>query len=542
MTNKAIYARVSSQRQEDEQTVQSQLAELREAVTKSGEVDWQEFVDEGYSRNDLARPQLDRLRDLVETGDIDKVYVQSPDRLASGAKLVILVEELTEAGVEVIFLTGAVSDTAEGKFQLHIHGAMAEYERTKISERTRRGKLYWAKQGFLPVRIEPFGFSYIPRNARIRATLGINEYNAQAVRNIYGWFIEDGLTLRGIATRLQDEGILTATKSNRWYPSVIRRIISNSANKGELLYQRTERVKGEHGRRTKTKLRPESEWITIPVPRIVTDSIWDRAQAKLQENKVLSKRNVKRNYLLRGLIFCPECGSKLAGKARYEKRFYRCNNVDKIVGSRVCTGSYIPAGQVEQAVWAAVSDSLKNPALLAEQYRKQLADSSAVDEFELNKKQVALALKRVLVQEDRMTDAYRNEAIDLDRYKSEMNQLSLRRKALQTQQEESIRHQARQDSRKSALEHLERFCGEVADGLDALTFEEQQNLLRLVVERTVVKDRRVRIETVIPTDKQHTGLLSTRHPGLDAGPVSKIRQPFRNGQSSTCPRIQVSAC
>jgi len=138
MTNKAIYARVSSQRQEDEQTVQSQLAELRDAVTKSGEVDWQEFVDEGYSRNDLARPQLDRLRDLVETGDIYQVYVQSPDRLASGAKLVILVEELTEAGIEVTFLTGAVSDSAEGKFQLHIHGAMAEYERTKISERTRR--------------------------------------------------------------------------------------------------------------------------------------------------------------------------------------------------------------------------------------------------------------------------------------------------------------------------------------------------------------------------------------------------------------------
>jgi len=148
-------------------------------------------------------------------------------------------------------------------------------------------------------------------------------------------------------------------------------IISNSANKGELLYQRTERVKGEHGRRTKTKLRPESEWITIPVPRIMTDNIWGRAQSKLQENKVLSKRNVKRNYLLRGLIFCPECGSKLSGKARKEKRFYHCNNVDKIVGSRVCTGSYIPADQVEQAVWAAVSDSLKNSELLAEQYQKQ---------------------------------------------------------------------------------------------------------------------------------------------------------------------------
>ena len=281
MKNKALYARVSSQKQENEQTVQSQLAELRDAITRSGEVDWQEFVDEGYSRDDLARPQLDHLRDLVESGDIDHLYVQSPDRLASGAKLVILVEELTEAGVEVTFLTGAVSDTAEGKFQLHIQGAMAEYERTKLSERTRRGKLYWAKQGFLPVRIEPYGFGFIPRSGHTRATLGINEDNAEIVRNIYQWFVEDGMTLRGIAARLQEQGILTATRSTRWYPSVVRKILSNSAYRGELLYQQTERVKGEHGRRTKTRYRPESEWIKIPVPRIVPDAVWDRAQAKL---------------------------------------------------------------------------------------------------------------------------------------------------------------------------------------------------------------------------------------------------------------------
>ncbi len=532
MKNKALYARVSSQRQEDEQTVQSQLVELRDAITMSGEVDWQEFIDEGYSRDDLARPRLDRLRDLVETGDIDHVYVQSPDRLASGAKLVILVEELTEAGVEVTFLTGAVSDTAEGKFQLHIHGAMAEYEKTKISERTRRGKLYWARQGFLPVRIEPFGFKYIPRSGHTRATLGINEDNAQVIRSIYHWFVEDGFTLRGIAARLQDQGILTATKSVRWYPSVIRKIVSNSAYKGELLYQQTERVKGENGRKTKARLRPESEWIRIPVPRIVSDSVWNMAKAKLQDNKVLSKRNVKRNYLLRGLLFCPECGSKLAGKARYDKRFYRCNNVDKIVGSRICNGSYTPADQIEQAVWDAISESLRNPELLADQYRKQLADSSVVSEFELNKKQISFALKRVVVQEDRMTDAYRNEAIDLDRYKLEMNQLSLRRNALEKQQKESLKHRVQEESRKSALEHLERFCGEVATGLDVLTFEERQKLLRLVVERAVVTGNSVRIETVIPTDKQHVGLLRTRVPELDSGSRQGELNVLAGGQRS----------
>ena len=524
MTGKAIYARVSSQRQEDEQTVQSQLAELRDVIKHAGEVDWQEFVDEGYSRDDLARPQLDRLRDLSETGDIGHVYVQSPDRLASGAKLVILVEELREAGVEVTFLTGAVADTAEGKFQLHVHGAMAEYEKTKISERTRRGKLYWARQGVLPVRIEPLGFNYIPRSGHTRATLGINDDNAQLVRSIYRWFVEEGMTIRSIAGRLQDQGILTATKSTRWYPSVIRKILSNTAYRGELLYQQTERVKGEGGRRTTTRQRPESEWIKIPVPRIVSDAIWNRAQSKLHENKAISKRNVKREYLLRGLIFCPECGSRLAGKARYKNRFYRCNNVDKIVGSRICNGSYIPAEPIERAVWDAVSDSLKNPELLADQYRKQLADSAVANELDLNKKQIGLALKRVVVQENRMTDAYRNEAIELDRYKLEMNQLSARRKALEKQLEESIQHETQEQSHKSALEHLERFCGEVAAGLDVLTFEEQQQLLRLVVERTVVTGNSVRVETVIPTDKQHAGLLRTRHPELDSGSVGSAER------------------
>lgn len=255
----ATYARVSSQKQEDEQTVQSQIEELRVALTQAGEVDWQEYVDEGYSRDDLARPNLDRLRDLVQTGDIDRVYVQSPDRLASGAKLVILVEELIAAGCVVTFLKGDVTDTPEGKLLLHMQGAIAEFEKTKFSERTRRGKLYWARQGFLPVKIEPFGFRYVPRSETSRATLEINEDNARVVTSIFHLFAEDGLTLRGIAVRLMSQAVPTAKGSAHWYPSVVRRILSNPAYRGELLYQQTERVKGENGRRTRTEARPESD-------------------------------------------------------------------------------------------------------------------------------------------------------------------------------------------------------------------------------------------------------------------------------------------
>ena len=146
-TKAVLYARVSSDRQEQEDTVQSQLGELRAALEDAGVSDWQEFIDEGYARDNLVRPALDRLRDLAAQRDVSKVYVQSPDRLASGARLVILAEEFQEQGVDVVFLKGSVESTPEGKLLLHMQGAIAEYERTKISERTRRGKLYWARQG-----------------------------------------------------------------------------------------------------------------------------------------------------------------------------------------------------------------------------------------------------------------------------------------------------------------------------------------------------------------------------------------------------------
>ena len=130
------------------------------------------------------RPALDRLRDLVAQGDIDRIYIQSPDRLASGAKLIILVEEFQDNGVEVIFLRGSVDETPEGKLLLHMQGAIAEYERTKIAERTRRGKLYWAKQGAIVGGHAPYGYRFVRRTDTARAKLEINAFKAAGVIRI----------------------------------------------------------------------------------------------------------------------------------------------------------------------------------------------------------------------------------------------------------------------------------------------------------------------------------------------------------------------
>src|SRR2546428_14051652 len=105
-----------------------------------------QFLDEGYSGATLIRPALERLRDVIAAGAVDRVYVHSPDRLARKyAYQVLLVEEFRRAGVEVIFLNRALGQSPEDDLLLQVQGMIAEYERAKIIERHRRGQRHAAR-------------------------------------------------------------------------------------------------------------------------------------------------------------------------------------------------------------------------------------------------------------------------------------------------------------------------------------------------------------------------------------------------------------
>src|SRR5215470_9476616 len=150
LTRAAIYARVSSERQAQEDTIASQVQALRARVAEEGLTLDEElcFLDDGYSGTTLVRPALERLRDLEAAGALDRLYVHSPDRLARKyAYQVLLVDELHRCGVELIFLNRALGQTPEDDLLLQVQGMVAEYERAKILERSRRGKRYAANRG-----------------------------------------------------------------------------------------------------------------------------------------------------------------------------------------------------------------------------------------------------------------------------------------------------------------------------------------------------------------------------------------------------------
>src|SRR5213594_3656643 len=150
----AIYARVSSDRQREQHTIASQttaLLEYAQGHQYAVPPEWT-FEDEGYSGSTLVRPGLERLRDLIAEGAIERVLVYGPDRLSrSYAYQVLLLEEFARHGAEVVFLKAPASDTPEQRLLLQFQGMIAEYERAQIAERCRRGKRHRAKAGIINV-------------------------------------------------------------------------------------------------------------------------------------------------------------------------------------------------------------------------------------------------------------------------------------------------------------------------------------------------------------------------------------------------------
>lgn len=201
-----LYARVSSEHQAEANTIASQLAEVRTRIAADG-FDLStllEFVDEGYSGSTLVRPALERLRDVAAAGGIDRLYVHCPDRFARNyAYQVLLVEELTERGVEVIFLNRPLGQSPEDQLLLQVQGVIAEYERAKLLERSRRGKRHAAEVCRVGILCHaPYGYHYVSKHqGGGEARFEIIFEEARIVQQVYSWVGQDRCTINEVCRR-----------------------------------------------------------------------------------------------------------------------------------------------------------------------------------------------------------------------------------------------------------------------------------------------------------------------------------------------------
>src|ERR1700731_3470813 len=209
----AIYARVSSEQQREENTIASQTASLIEfAKGHNLEVpeEWV-FEDEGYSGATLERPGLERVRDLAAEGQIQVVLAYAPDRLSRKyAYQILLIEELARQGVETVFVKAPQGASAEDQLLVQFQGMIAEYERAQILERSRRGKRHRAQLGEVRVMSNaPYGYRYMRKTEEAPAAYAVLEAEARVVRQVYEHYTLAGWSIGAITRWLNEEAVPT---------------------------------------------------------------------------------------------------------------------------------------------------------------------------------------------------------------------------------------------------------------------------------------------------------------------------------------------
>src|SRR5262249_16842720 len=247
----AIYVRVSTQRQAQTQTIEQQIECLRAHLVNRGEPLAEEdiFRDDGYSGATLRRPGLDRLRDRAALATFDCVYVTDPDRLARNfVHQVLLIEELQKGGCQVEFLDRPMSRDPHDQLLLQIRGAVAEYERTLIAERMRRGRLAKLRTGtLLPWTRVPYGYRVDPNRPRDPLGVRMDPPEGAVIQDLFVRYLQPGATLEGIVATLSHEGILTPHGRRQWSRSTLRWMLSNPVYLGQVYANRT-RARPAHQR------------------------------------------------------------------------------------------------------------------------------------------------------------------------------------------------------------------------------------------------------------------------------------------------------
>ena len=510
----AIYARVSGELQKQEATIESQIDAIQSyAKTKNYEIvkEWI-FKDEAESGKYLDRPGLDSLRDLAMNGEPDVIIMYEPDRIArKNAYQVILLEEFQKLGVPVEFVKIKPVESPEDQLTLNVLGAFAEYERCKIADRCRRGRLYKAKMGKLSIIPTP-PYGYIKRDN----TYEIDSEKSKIVKDIFSLYTHEQYSLSTLCNYLDTKQIPSPRNGKRWERTTLRDILKNETYIGTAYFGKTEMCEGTPNRVTRRngkkfiysrharKERPRDLWIPMPVPGFINEKDFYAAQELLKTNQTFSSRNTKKPSLLQGLLKCQKCDRSFYKKSRGKTSYYCCNSMlQKDVPK--CGTRSINQNELDAMIWDEVIVLLKDPARLQEEIDRRIVENKQNEVKHLQQEKIEKTLSQLSKAKDKLLDAYQeSDCLSLDELRSRMEKIRIKAqnlevelktvKALKSQQEKDI-------DVKASLEYIENRL--IASSTE-LSIEERQKVVRLLVEEVVISDDAIKIMHCVPSrDKKN---------------------------------------
>jgi site-specific DNA recombinase len=494
----AIYARVSTEDQAERETIQSQLDFLQRYVALHELPVTAEYVDDGVSGAIPLgdRPDGRRLLQDAEAGRFAAVVFYKLSRL--GRKLSIVVDAhdaLARHGITVRSGTESFdTSTPAGMMFFQLLASFAEYDRATIAENTSRGRDRVTANGKWTGGPIPFGYDlddkgHLIASERCVDTLEVTE--AELVADIFARVARGETTINAEYQRLNTldvpremryggEKSRVRVNARGWQFSSLQQLLHNPIYMGEGV------LNSRFGR------------VACPAPALVDVATWEAAQSAMLRNRTLAMRNAKRDYPLRGLIRCQNCGRSYSGAYFANQRRYRCCGGTRTHPgpdgqSQRCFGKHLSAEWIEDAVWQECRQFILNPGDALEEARRKLRERMADStRFDTERRATLTALADKETERERILTMYRKGKID--EAEAEVQLDAIAKEAGQLREHlESMRAQAALiDASEAFLTESATLLTQLRGQLAEIEATNDQARKRAVIERYV---RQITVET-----------------------------------------------
>lgn len=435
----ALYARVSTEKQREEATIDSQLFELKRQIASAGHTLVKEYIDDGYSGAYLDRPALEELRAALKTDAFDAVYFLCADRIARDTiHQNIIIGELLYYKKRIIINGKDYEENPENRFALTVLGAVAEFERAKISERMMRGRLHRLRMGVLASHgCIVYGYTYTKKTGTTAPALVVNEEQAAVVRSIFEMYASGEHSTSGISRVLEERGVPAYKGGRTWDHGRIVKILKNHTYTGTRYFNTQTVVREVAGidilggtkKRKQLAYRNRDEWIAVKVLPIVSQELFDKAQERL---RVAASRYKKLpiQSLLCGFVRCATCGRLYAsgysqekfrlrtgGISTRERGQYKCtrrafDRAHHVANRGQCRNLCIATTMLDHTVVGLIRDIMLDPQKLGHSIEGGCGDENAARELA----QIAEAINALAKKRGRIYDAYAKEETTAEDY------------------------------------------------------------------------------------------------------------------------------
>lgn len=505
-----LYARVSTTEQaEHGHSLGAQISVCRKRLIDLGvaEADIIEFVDDGAPGEILDRPALRRARELLRTKTVTHFVCYDPDRLARNlSHQLLLTEEIERANCQLDFVNFEWKNTPEGRLFYALRGAISEFEKEKIRQRTSMGRRAKAKAGKLPIYIRTFGYRFDTEEDRLE----IDVDQANTVRLIFRKAAE-GMSNAAIAKWLMDNGIPGADQPH-WYRSAVRRIrLRETYYTGVLHLFREDSNRRSLNKfrpieeRTKGKPLPPEEWVQIAVPKIITDEEFHAAQRKAIR---VHHGNAS---LLAGLAKCGVCGSSIqqaigaplvsGDRMKYYACAERRNHTDKDLNhsrSDKCSLPYLRMEKINEAVWVEVKRWLSAPRAVGEALKESRQQSIRAAESE--RAGIVRLLDSIKAEESRIIKAFQKGWVNESQVATHLEEIKGRRDRLQGRLADLDKELSATLAIPRQVAALQRLKDSYGDTLDDLAEDQRRQIIRTLIDKIAILPTEIVLYAAIPDE------------------------------------------